>query len=482
MKSWLLQIRTQWWISGLRIGLGTILVVSSVSKLPAQSQFMNEVAGYGLLPLALARVYGVALPWAELFAGGALILGIFTTVALVLCILMALSFATANIYALAQGMSDSCGGCFGQLIPLSNTTALIIDVLMVFAAVLLLLYRGKAASINIGDSFLSILNLNIPKMSKHSAQKISRAILLVVIVLAIGVPLSWGGQTSTAYSRINSSLEQGKPVLLVFYLAGCGECEEQKPIIEEMEQTYQENISFVYIDYKAESGVAFDFEVTGVPTMVLIGGRDGSGYTVLQRFANLTSKERLQRSFYEDLDQSIVYSRYGPIADFSATPTSGHVPVKVQFVDSSLGKVESLAWDFTNDGVIDSTVQEPSYIYGEPGTYTVMLTVHGPRGSSTKTIQEYLRFDSKGCRADFFADSKSVVGITPIRFFDQSEGDIITWEWDFDGDGTIDNIERNPVYTYTANGIYSVSLTIRTPDCEDTLTKDDYITVTGCDG
>ena len=459
----------------MRISLGTILVVASVSKLSAQSQFINEVAGYGLLPLALARVYGVALPWAELFAGGALILGIFTTPALVLCILMTLSFAIANIYALAQGMSDSCGGCFGQLIPLTYTTALIIDVLMVLAAVLLLLYRGTVASINMGDFFISRLNLNIPKMSKHSAQKISRAILLVVIGLAIGVPLSWGEQTSTAYSRINSSLEQGKPVLLVFYLEGCGECEEQKPITEELEHTYQESISFIYIDYKAEPGVAVEFEVTRVPTMLLIGDRNDSGYSVLQRFSHLTSKEILQRGFYEKLDESIICRRYGPIAEFSATQKSGRVPVKVQLADSSLGKVESWSWDFDNDGVVDSTTQNPWYTYDKPGNYTVRLTVQGPCGSSSKTIREYLRFDSKGCQADFFADSESVVPITPIRFFDQSEGDIIAWEWDFDGDGTIDTTECNPVHTYTADGTYSVSLTIRTPDCEDTLTKHDYI-------
>ena len=33
-----------------------------------------------------------------------------------------------------------------------------------------------------------------------------------------------------------------------------------------------------------------------------------------------------------------------------------------------------------------------------------------------------------------------------------------------------------------ADGIYSVSLTIRTPYCEDTLMKHDYIRVTGCVG
>ena len=186
-------MKSRWWLFAIRASLGIVFIIASVSKLPAQSQFVNEVAGYGLLPHPLAWVYGMSLPWVELGTGCALILGVFTTLALVSSLLMTVSFIIANIYALYQGVSDSCG-CFGQLIPLSHTASLIIDVLMVFTAVLLI-YKRNVASLNIGNFFLTRLTLNMPNIPKGLIQKLGQVILLIVIMLAIGLPLSLGTTT-----------------------------------------------------------------------------------------------------------------------------------------------------------------------------------------------------------------------------------------------------------------------------------------------
>jgi PKD repeat protein len=67
-----------------------------------------------------------------------------------------------------------------------------------------------------------------------------------------------------------------------------------------------------------------------------------------------------------------------------------------------------------------------------------------------------------------------------VQFTDLSEGDIDTWEWDFNGDGITDSTLQNPTYTYRRDGLYSVTLTIAGPYCEDTLTKTNYIQITGC--
>ena len=48
-----------------------------------------------------------------------------------------------------------------------------------------------------------------------------------------------------------------------------------------------------------------------------------------------------------------------PVANFSAVPTSGNEPLTVQFTDASTGTVSSYAWDFDNDGTVDSTTAEP---------------------------------------------------------------------------------------------------------------------------
>jgi PKD repeat protein len=72
-----------------------------------------------------------------------------------------------------------------------------------------------------------------------------------------------------------------------------------------------------------------------------------------------------------------------PGADFIADQSLGVVPLVVQFTDTSTGYPTSWAWDFENDGTVDSTDQNPSHTYDTPGTYTVNLTVANPDGNDT---------------------------------------------------------------------------------------------------
>jgi len=54
----------------------------------------------------------------------------------------------------------------------------------------------------------------------------------------------------------------------------------------------------------------------------------------------------------------------------------------------------------------------------------------------------------------------------------------VSWEWDFDNDGTIDATTQNPGWQYTNFGIYTVTLTVSDGTNFDSETKIDYITVT----
>src|SRR5207247_2013479 len=79
-----------------------------------------------------------------------------------------------------------------------------------------------------------------------------------------------------------------------------------------------------------------------------------------------------------------------PAADFSAAPTSGPAPLTVQFTDASAGSPTSWAWDFQNDGTVDSTAQSPQFVYQSAGTYSVALTATNASGSNTKTRTAYV--------------------------------------------------------------------------------------------
>ncbi|NPC44116.1 ThuA domain-containing protein [Nocardioides sp. zg-1230] len=70
-----------------------------------------------------------------------------------------------------------------------------------------------------------------------------------------------------------------------------------------------------------------------------------------------------------------------PSASATATPDSGAAPLEVQF--SSEGSsdpdaddsIASYAWDFQNDGTVDSTEANPTFTYTETGVYDARLTV-----------------------------------------------------------------------------------------------------------
>src|SRR5262245_58632809 len=77
-----------------------------------------------------------------------------------------------------------------------------------------------------------------------------------------------------------------------------------------------------------------------------------------------------------------------PVADFSATPTTGPMPLAVQFSDASTGSLSTWAWDF-GDGAT-SSAQNPQHTYSTAGSYTVSLTVSGAGGSNSTTKSNFI--------------------------------------------------------------------------------------------
>jgi PKD repeat protein len=69
------------------------------------------------------------------------------------------------------------------------------------------------------------------------------------------------------------------------------------------------------------------------------------------------------------------------IADFTATPLLGIVPLIVEFTDTSTGNPVSWNWNF-GDGS-SSTTRHPSHIYLLPGDYTATLTVQNSAGATS---------------------------------------------------------------------------------------------------
>ncbi len=72
-----------------------------------------------------------------------------------------------------------------------------------------------------------------------------------------------------------------------------------------------------------------------------------------------------------------------PVANFSANPVTGFIPVSVDFTDASIGAT-SYSWDFGDSG--SSTDVSPTYVYNSAGTFTAILTVSDGNCTDTASV------------------------------------------------------------------------------------------------
>jgi PKD repeat protein len=89
-------------------------------------------------------------------------------------------------------------------------------------------------------------------------------------------------------------------------------------------------------------------------------------------------------------------SPYPCSADFTAEPKTGVGTTTIQFTDKSTGEITSWAWDFENDGIVDSTEQNPDHTYRTNGNYTISLTITTADCQDTEIKQEYISIT--GCK------------------------------------------------------------------------------------
>jgi putative oxidoreductase len=111
--------------NAVRIGLGCILIWSSLPKIRQSYDFLSSIYSYELLGPKLGMFVAMTLPWLELLVGICLVGGIFVSGALLVSIGLALMFTFVLGTALARGLQISCG-CFGT----SNTDIISVSTLI----------------------------------------------------------------------------------------------------------------------------------------------------------------------------------------------------------------------------------------------------------------------------------------------------------------------------------------------------------------
>jgi PKD repeat protein len=105
------------------------------------------------------------------------------------------------------------------------------------------------------------------------------------------------------------------------------------------------------------------------------------------------------------------------------------------------------------------------YISNDPASPTVITSLSGTG------YQFYSEFSADVTEGQI----PLTVTYTDLSYTDETEGTIVSWDWDFDGDGTVESNEQNPIWEYTTAGDYTVSLKVTDNLNNTTEIKTDYI-------
>lgn len=155
----------------------------------------------------------------------------------------------------------------------------------------------------------------------------------------------------------------------------------------------------------SDTKVTWNAQKTNGPNIVLgpyIGGNfwaapDGTGFSETHQDEDGDGFcDEVYRIGGENVDELplAVPDSVTPSADFEATPVTGAMPLTVQFIDKSLGSIESRLWNF-GDGESSAEIN-PVHIYTKAGKFDVNLTVSGPKGTDVEIKLQYITVTGTG--------------------------------------------------------------------------------------
>lgn len=142
--------------------------------------------------------------------------------------------------------------------------------------------------------------------------------------------------------------------------------------------------------------------------------------------------------------------------DFSADKTQGNNPLTVQFTDTSV--LPGVAWNWTRNGVLFSTEQNPKEVFTDIGKYGISLEVTDADGNTKSAAKDSYINVVAAPIGDFSVAPQQGHIDEPIQFTDQSTGTPTSWMWDF-GDSGISSLQ-SPVHSYSSSGTFMVTLMV----------------------
>ncbi|MCK5839037.1 MAG: PKD domain-containing protein, partial [Bacteroidales bacterium] len=177
------------------------------------------------------------------------------------------------------------------------------------------------------------------------------------------------------------------------------------------------------------------------------------------------------RSFLNYMEQCS-YGVRGVVTDtVSGEPIKAKIFIDAHDIDSShvysslpVGNYHRLLFEgtyditYTAEGYYPKEVQQVNVVNGIPTIQNIQLV--------------------PGDLIAGFSASHTVIPVGgEVEFIDQSYGNIVTWDWHFEGGSPEYSSVQNPVISYADPGIYTVTLIVSDGTQSNTLVKSDYIMV-----
>lgn len=95
-------------------------------------------------------------------------------------------------------------------------------------------------------------------------------------------------------SNFHHIIQSEKPVLIDFFATWCGPCKMLAPVLKEVKDSMGERITILKIDVDKNQQLASEYQVRGVPTMILF--QNGKQ---LWRQSGVLTKEEIMKNILE---------------------------------------------------------------------------------------------------------------------------------------------------------------------------------------
>jgi PKD repeat protein len=129
-------------------------------------------------------------------------------------------------------------------------------------------------------------------------------------------------------------------------------------------------------------------------------------------------------------------------------------------------KIVRHGWDLDGDGADDKTGRDIRVTFDKAGPETIRMRAYDQNGRSADATVAITVTDNPPTAA---LSGPSTVGLGKTATFDGTgsddvDGDIVSWQWDLDGDGTYESSGARPSFVYRAPGTYTVKLRVTDDD------------------